>query len=65
MGLLLTWTGCLVLWIVLWAIGGKALDAFMLVLAIMISAAAVHIVWPLLPGNKAASEERPDPAPYT
>ena len=65
MGLLLTWTGCLVLLIVLWGLGVKALDTFMLVIAIMVAAAAMHIVWPLLPGNKAANDERPDPAPYT
>lgn len=55
--LLLTWVFGLALWIVLWAIGTKALDAFMLVIVLMVTAAAVHIVLPMLPGNRAMREE--------
>jgi hypothetical protein len=63
MGLLLTWTAGLVLWIVLWAIGAKAFDAFMLTVVLMVTAAIAHIVWPMLPGNRRDTQP-PDPAPY-
>lgn len=50
--LVVSLTASLVLWVILWAIGVKALDGFMLVILIMVSAAAAHIVLPNLPGNK-------------
>jgi len=50
--LLVAWMFSLVLWIVLWALGAKAFDAFMLVIVIMITAAAAHIALPSLPGKK-------------
>lgn len=50
--LLVAWTFSLALWIVLWSIGTKAIDAFMLVILIMVTAAAAHIVIPMLPGNR-------------
>ncbi len=43
----------LTLWIVLWAIGAKAFDAFMLTMVIILGACAWHIIRPYLPGNKA------------
>jgi hypothetical protein len=52
MGLLLTLIGGLVIWIVLWAIGAKSFDAFLITLVLMIVAAAAHFVWQLLPGNR-------------
>jgi hypothetical protein len=64
MGLLLTWTAGLVLWIVLWAIGAKAFDAFMLTIVLLLTAAIGHIVWPMLPGNR-SSDSTPDNPPYT
>ena len=64
MGILLTWTAGLVLWIVLWAIGAKAFDAFMLTVALLLTAAIAHIIWPMLPGNR-ASDSTPDNPPYT
>jgi hypothetical protein len=64
MGLLLTWTAGLVLWIVLWAIGVKSFDAFMLTVALLITAAVGHIVWPMLPGNRSTSGPVDNP-PYT
>ncbi len=42
----------LVLWVVLWGIGAKGFDAFMLSILIMLGAAIVHIVVPMLPGNR-------------
>jgi hypothetical protein len=64
MGLLLTWVAGLVLWIVLWAIGTKAFDAFLLTVVLLITAAIGHIIWPMLPGNR-GTESTPDNPPYT
>ncbi len=52
MGVLLTLIAGLVIWIVLWAIGAKSFDAFLITIVMMIVAAAAHIVWPTLPGNR-------------
>jgi hypothetical protein len=52
MGLLLTTIAGLVVWIVLWAIGVKGFDSFMLAVVMITIAAAVRIIWPLLPGNR-------------
>ena len=52
MGLLLTLIAGLVIWIVLWAIGAKSFDAFLITLVLMIVGAASHFVWALLPGNR-------------
>ena len=42
----------LVVWIVLWAIGTKSFDAFLITIVMLIVAAAAHIIWPTLPGNR-------------
>jgi hypothetical protein len=55
MGLFLTTCAALVLWIVLWALGAKSFDAFLITLLLVIVAATARIVTPYLPGN------RPDP----
>jgi hypothetical protein len=52
MGLLLTVIAGLVVWIVLWAIGVKGFDSFMLAVVMIVIAAAVRIVMPFLPGNR-------------
>jgi Mn2+/Fe2+ NRAMP family transporter len=52
MGVLLTLIGGLVVWIVLWAIGVKSFDAFMITLVMVLVAAAAHLIWPTLPGNR-------------
>jgi O-antigen ligase len=52
MGVLLTLITGLVIWIVLWAIGAKSFDAFMITMVMLIVAAAAHIIWPTLPGNR-------------
>ena len=52
MGVLLTLIAGLVVWIVLWAIGAKSFDAFLITLVMLIVAAAAHIIWPTLPGNR-------------
>jgi hypothetical protein len=55
MGLLLATILGLTIWIVGWALGGKALDWFLLALGIVVVAATVRIVAPRLPGR--SSEE--------
>jgi O-antigen ligase len=52
MGVLLTFIAGLVIWIVLWAIGAKSFDAFLITLVMLIIAAAAHLIWPTLPGNR-------------
>ena len=52
MGVLLTLIAGLVVWIVLWAIGAKSFDAFLITLVMLIVAAAAHLIWPTLPGNR-------------
>jgi hypothetical protein len=52
MGLLLTLIAGLVVWIVLWAVGIKGFDAFLVTVVMLLIAAAAHIVAPYLPGNQ-------------
>jgi hypothetical protein len=52
MGLILTVTAGLVVWIVLWAIGVKGFDAFLLSAAIMLVGASVKIASGYLPGRR-------------
>jgi hypothetical protein len=52
MGLLLTLIAGLVIWIVLWALGAKAFDSFMITVVMLVIAAAVRLVTPYLPGNR-------------
>lgn len=54
MGLILTTTFALSLWIVLWAIGAKAFDAGMLALVIVLTAQIVRMLVRYLPGNRRA-----------
>lgn len=52
MGLVLTLTGGLIVWIVLWALGAKGFDAFMLAALIIIVGATLKIVSGYLPGRR-------------
>lgn len=52
MGLILTTAVGLVLWVVLWAVGAKGFDAFMLTLLLVIVAATARMIFPFLPGNR-------------
>jgi len=54
MGLLLTIIAGLVVWVVLWSLGAKGFDAFMITVVMVVVAAAVHLVTPHLPGNRRA-----------
>ena len=52
MGLVLATTFGLVLWIVLWAIGAKAVDAFLITAVVIMLGAAGKILAPYLPGRE-------------
>jgi len=52
MGLILTVTAGLVVWIVLWALNGKGFDSFLLAAAIILAGAALKILSGYLPGRR-------------
>ena len=52
MGVLLTLITGLSVWLVLWALGSKGFDAFMITVLMLVVAAAAHIVAPHLPGRR-------------
>jgi hypothetical protein len=52
MGLILTVTAGLVVWIVFWALGAKGFDAFMLATLIIVVGATLKILSGYLPGRR-------------
>ncbi len=52
MGLILTVTAGLIVWIVLWSLSGKGLDAFLLTGAIVLVGASLRILAGYLPGRR-------------
>lgn len=52
MGLVLTVTAGLVIWVVLWALGAKGFDAFMLAAVVILAGAAMKILTGYLPGRR-------------
>lgn len=48
MGLIVTLTAALALWITAWTLGIKAFDAFMAVVAVMVLAVAVRLLTPFV-----------------
>ena len=52
MGLILTVTAGLLVWIVLWAIGAKGFDAFLLATAIILVGAGLKVLSGYLPGRR-------------
>ena len=52
MGLILTVTAGLVVWIVLWALGTKGFDAFMITAAVILVGASLRILSGYLPGRR-------------
>jgi hypothetical protein len=52
MGLVLTVTAGLVVWIVLWALGSKGFDAFILAAAIILVGASLRVLSRYLPGRR-------------
>ena len=56
MGLLLTLIAGLVVWVVLWALGAKSLDAILITLLLLVIAAAVQMLSPHLPGRRGTDD---------
>jgi hypothetical protein len=54
MGLVAATTAGLIVWIVLWALGTKAIDSFMITIVIVVVGIAARMVAPSLPGNRKA-----------
>jgi hypothetical protein len=52
MGFILTVTAGLVAWIVLWALGAKGFDAFLVTTAVIVVGATLRIVTGYLPGRR-------------
>jgi hypothetical protein len=52
MGLILTVTAGLIVWIVLWALGAKGFDAFMIATVIILVGASLKILSGYLPGRR-------------
>ena len=52
MGTILATTFGLIIWLVLWAIGVKAFDAFMITVLIALVAVTLRMLAPYLPGNR-------------
>jgi hypothetical protein len=52
MGVIVASTFGLILWLVLWALGVKAFDAFLLTMLIALVAVTVRMIAPYLPGNR-------------
>jgi hypothetical protein len=55
--LFLTTIAGLVIWIVLWAIGVKSFDAFLITILMVLLAATWKLVSPYLPGDRGARED--------
>jgi hypothetical protein len=52
MGLVVATTFGLVVWIVMWALGVKAFDAFLITVLVVLVGATARILLPYLPGNR-------------
>jgi hypothetical protein len=52
MGLVLTVTAGLSIWIVIWALGAKSFDAFMITTVVILLGAAARLLAPYLPGRR-------------
>ena len=52
MGLVLTTTFGLVVWIVLWALGAKAMDSFMITIIVVLVGATVRMLTAYLPSHR-------------
>jgi hypothetical protein len=52
MGLILTATAGLCLWIVLWALGSSGFDAMLIVIAMVLVAIGIRTLLPHLPGRQ-------------
>ena len=52
MGLILTVTAGLAIWIVFWALGAKSFDAFMITALVIVLGATARLLVPYLPGRR-------------
>jgi hypothetical protein len=52
MGLILTATAGLCVWIILWALGTSGFDGMLIVVAMVLVAVAVRALLPFLPGRR-------------
>jgi hypothetical protein len=52
MGLVVATTFGLVVWIVMWALGIKAFDAFLITVLVILLGATARIIAPYLPGKR-------------
>lgn len=52
MGLLVATTVGLIVWIVLWSLGTKGFDAFMVTTLVVVIGATAHVIAPHLPGRR-------------
>jgi hypothetical protein len=52
MGLVVATTFGLVIWLVMWALGVKAIDSFMITVVVVLVGATARILAPYLPGNR-------------
>jgi hypothetical protein len=52
MGLAVATTTGLVIWIVLWALGSKAIDSFLITVGIVLVTATARILMRYMPGNR-------------
>jgi hypothetical protein len=52
MGLVVATTFGLVIWLVMWALGVKPLDAFLITALVVLLGATARMLAPYLPGNK-------------
>lgn len=59
MGLLLTVIAGGVVWVVLWAIGFKSFDAWLIMIAMILLAGAARMLAPYLPGGRRRPERSP------
>src|SRR3954454_20193175 len=61
MGTILATTFGLIIWLVLWAIGAKAFDAFMITVLIALVAVTLRMIAPYMPGNRRPRPPVPRP----
>ena len=52
MGLVVVTTFGLVVWLVLWALGIKAIDSFLITVVVVLLGATARMLAPYLPGNR-------------
>ena len=62
--LVLSAATAMVIWIVLWGLGAKGFDGFMVALLIVLLGSTVYMLLPYLPGNRKGKDDPVDPAPF-